>query len=61
MDFISNMVLSANVPHYHRGIKKSSFFEAVNTRGLEQLLEVFHVEGTGSGLDREFSISWASC
>src|SRR4030065_1977087 len=24
------------------GIKKSSFFEAINSRGLEQLLEVFH-------------------
>lgn len=25
-----------------KGIKKSSFFEAINTRGLEQLSEVFH-------------------
>jgi hypothetical protein len=25
-----------------RGIKKSSFFEAINNRGLEQLTEVFN-------------------
>jgi hypothetical protein len=33
------------------GIKKSSFFEALNSRGLEQLLEVFHLlQGEASGI-----------
>jgi hypothetical protein len=40
-----------------KGIKKSSFFEAINTRGLEQLIEVFDdlVKQSGTVLPAQFS------
>jgi hypothetical protein len=40
-----------------KGIKKSSFFEAINTRGLEQLVEVFDdlVKQSGTVLPAQFS------
>ena len=40
-----------------KGIKKSSFFEAINTRGLEQLVEVFDdlVKKSGTLLPAQFS------
>ena len=40
-----------------KGIKKSSFFEAINTRGLEQLSEVFGhlVEQAGKALPAEYA------
>jgi hypothetical protein len=40
-----------------KGIKKSSFFEAINTRGLEQLVEVFDdlVKQSGTLLPAQFS------
>ena len=39
-----------------KGIKKSSFFEAINNRGLEQLAEVFNhlVKQAGKALPDEF-------
>jgi len=40
-----------------KGIKKSSFFEAINTRGLEQLTEVFShlVKQAGKALPAEYA------
>jgi len=40
-----------------KGIKKSSFFEAINTRGLEQLAEVFNhlVKQAGTVLPDEYA------
>ena len=40
-----------------KGIKKSAFFEAINTRGLEQLVEVFDhlVKQSGTLLPKQFS------
>lgn len=40
-----------------KGIKKSSFFEAINTRGLEQLTEVFEhlVKQAGKALPAEYA------
>ena len=40
-----------------KGIKKSSFFEAINTRGLEQLVEVFDdlVKQSGTLIPTQFS------
>jgi Transposase DDE domain len=40
-----------------KGIKKSSFFEAINTRGLEQLTEVFRhlVKQAGKALPAEYA------